>query len=306
MSYLHPTTIHAVRSLGQLYAASQPRISLKCAPDRIESQFANCLATFPSSCHIGSTQSPQLDALASVLLLQNARLILHRRNLSTLRSIDECPAVIAYCVTTARFTAALIGRISQAATNESGHADCRNAWAGQVRSLSSATFCLHLWRCTLFLCYSGHYTAAMTCVQASSAVGDLCAVNAVCGRYLDFFLGALAENLHPTGRHQPETDEAMLAYVSGDLQRSHRDSWSWPSDEGETTAGEGEDFSTVPRRGSQPRGADNWSGWHSIETRLHVLHQGASHDHASTRSSMPPLAVGQTPATGRISIASII
>ncbi|KAB8300487.1 hypothetical protein EYC80_000653 [Monilinia laxa] len=98
---------------------------------------------------------------------------------------------------------------------------------------------MHIWRCTLFLLFGGHFDAAITCIRAAAIIGYSREVNVACGRHIAFFLSTLIEKKRSSsmkGREAPgylgqrigryEMDEEVLAYLSGDLQGGD-EAWIW-------------------------------------------------------------------------------
>lgn len=100
--------------------------------------------------------------------------------------------------------------------------------------------CMHIWRCTLFLLFGGHWEAALTCVRAHAAVGFAREVNVACGKNIAFFIEVLIEKkrssagkgreVQPQGylgqRPRFDMDEEVLAYLSADLQAGD-EAWVW-------------------------------------------------------------------------------
>jgi len=153
---------------------------------------------------------------------------------------------------------------------------------------ANAMTCTHIWRCTLFLLFGGHYDAALTCIRASASIATLRDVNVACGRNVAFFLGVLIEkkrNGGGMGREKGELDEELVAYVSGDLQGSTENSWVWQGSEtginlerergtqGKGVSptllggGRGEDGTTVLTDVE----ARDWGGWERVEYLVGVL-----------------------------------
>jgi hypothetical protein len=149
--------------------------------------------------------------------------------------------------------------------------------------------CTHLWRCTLFLLFGGHFDAALTCIRASANIATLRDVNVACGRNIAFFLDALIEKRRAGGlagsqgyRSERELDEELIAYVSGDLQASTENSWVWQGSEtgmnigvaaGEklaspTLMGGGREEGTTVLTDAE---AKDWGGWEKVVYLVGVL-----------------------------------
>jgi hypothetical protein len=151
--------------------------------------------------------------------------------------------------------------------------------------------CTHIWRCTLFLLYAGHFDAALACIRASASVSTFRDVNVGCGRYLSFFIGALIDKRRagstigsPSYASERDIDEELLAYVSGDMQASVENSWVWADADaamegglpvrGEsrrpsaTLLGGGRDEGTTVLSDAEAR---DWGGWERVEYLVGML-----------------------------------
>jgi len=170
------------------------------------------------------------------MALPNARIMLHRQNLSPLCSPEECRAALHACAAAAQLSVRLIQRSLQQPPNVptpfTETARAALSWDLRVRSSTPSLVCTHLWRCILVLALSLDFNAALTCVRVSAAIADLRKINIACARYLTFFLERLTDRVragHGT-KHMLERDEEMLAYASGDLQEDSKGSWIWSDD----------------------------------------------------------------------------
>jgi hypothetical protein len=324
------TLIHMARFVPPLLKALKAPVVATPTFKTFESHFATCIASLPPSCQIGSDQYLDPRFLSPLLYLQRTRLVLHRHNLSTACASDARAAAIDRCVSTARDTAQLMSRVMRpspdggyehSSPSQSRTANHREAELGAV---ASTTLCTHLWRCTLFLCFRGHYSEALVCVSASATIGDLRPVNAACGRNLSFFLQALVEKMRRGEGNTLEKDEEMIAYVSGDMQGSIENSWVWSSSETGILLSSAEQTSS-PRseRQQESRAIDSlsptttlaneeqsdWGGWEQIVWLLQALQheqQGAGQGAygAPLGQSTPAQPLSQS--SSRISIANII
>lgn len=141
---------------------------------------------------------------------------------------------------------------------------------------------MHLWRCTLLFSFRGDYIAALLCARASATIGDARPVNVACGRYLDFFLRRLVAKIQQGEGAYLESDEEMMAYVSGDLQGSIGTSWAWQGAENEDQASPATQSPLVVDVGNNPgtsgetamcEGVIEWSGWGGLLETLGQLAQ---------------------------------
>lgn len=275
------------------------------------------------------------ESLTPLIHLQNTRLVLHRRNLSPVCAREVRMSAIDSCIAIARDTVKFLSRMVPDRSHRIDPEGGPDTWVDRIPLAASSMFCTHLWRCTLFLCLGGYFPDAQICVRASAAVGDLCPVNRACGKYLTFFLGCLVEKTQHGERSQSlETDEEMLAYVSGDLQGDFQNAWVWQGND------YGRDHSPTDRRTTdvlspeEERGGRNtdpfggssrissphmepqpWTGWDhvswllerlSAERGLNAGHGRSSAPPALTTTTVGPLQHSTTSTSGRISIADII
>lgn len=259
--------IHVVRSIGQLTRTLRSSTIGPATLETFERHFDACLGTFPASYHPRSDQPLDPRLLAPIIYLQNARLILHRHNMSPVCPADARSTALDHCLSTALDTALLLSRCLQHPLP--GGEDGRAVFA----SAATTILCTHIWRCTLFLLFRQEYAAALICVQASSLIGDLRAINASCGRYLAFFVRFLLDRIRRPGPPVDLTrDEELIAYVSGDMQGSTDGSWIW---QGSETGSQLEVLS--PPVTSSPVAAESghesmeWEGWEWIERTIQYL-----------------------------------
>ena len=273
-------TIHVVRAVSQLI---RPLKLVTISPSTLaslDSHLASCMSTFPASCQ-HSTQGP-LDprALGPICYLMNARLILHRHNLNTSCPFDVRKNALEQCIRISLDSTSFIARaVSPAAPP--------NASIPPFGPTAYAMTCTHIWRCTLFLLYAGHFDAALACIRASASVSTFRDVNVGCGRYLVFFIGVLIDKRRMGGKAgspgyaaDREIDEEILAYISGDMQASAENSWVWAGSETEPDGG---GVSVGPSASLMSEGrvegpavlteaeAREWGGWERVEYLVGVL-----------------------------------
>ncbi|KGO38672.1 Transcription factor, fungi [Penicillium expansum] len=268
-------TIHVVRSIGQLTRTLRSATISPATLETFELHFNTCLATFPSQFHPKTDQDLDPRSLAPVIYLQNARLLLHRHNISPF-----CPDIVRtsamdYCVSTALDTANILARCMRNYPTHSAP-PCINDPRSHFASSAGSLLCTHIWRCALLLLFRGEYAGALACVQALSSIGDVRTVNAACGRYLGFFLRRLLVRIRPSESHIPDLDhdEEMLAYVSGDMQGTSDGSWVWHGSEtGSQLEGMGIGVSrpTSSHHRTEMETDVEWEGWEWIEKTVHDL-----------------------------------
>lgn len=261
-------TIHVVKSIGQLIRTLRNPTISPATVDTFERHFETCLATFPASNHPKSDQPLDPRSLAPIIYLQNARLVLHRHNLSPLCPIDARSSAFEHCLSTTLDTAHLLSRCLQQPPNSSEDRPAVFA------SAATTMLCTHIWRCTLLLLFRQEYAAALVCVQSSALIGDFRSVNAACGRYLAFFLRCLLDRIcRPGPPADLGRDEELIAYVSGDMQGSTDSGWVW---HGSETGSQAEVLSPPlnspsvvhPETGQKPM---DWEGWEWINRTVQYL-----------------------------------
>ncbi|KAJ6031775.1 hypothetical protein N7540_002507 [Penicillium herquei] len=217
-------TIHVVRSIGQLTRTLRSTTISPATLETFERHFNTCLATFPPNIHPKTDQDLDPRSLAPIIYLQNARLLLHRHNITPFCQEIVRSMAMDYCASTAADTASILSRCMR---NNSSPAD----WKTLLASSAGTLLCTHIWRCTLFLLFRQDFTSALICVQASAAIGDGRAINVACVRYLAFFLRILIDRFRQDDMMILDTDEEMMAYVSGDMQGTSDGSWVWQGSE---------------------------------------------------------------------------
>ncbi|KAJ5578659.1 uncharacterized protein N7459_007623 [Penicillium hispanicum] len=254
-------TIHVVRSIGQLTRTLRSTSVSSATLDTFERHFNTCLSTFPIHLHPKTDEDLDPRSLAPIIYLQNARLLLHRHNISPFCQEVVRSSALDYCVSTSVDTAHILSRCMR---NQPGAADWRTVFA----SSSGTLLCTHIWRCALYLLFRQEFVAALVCIQASATVGDSRAINAACGRYLSFFLRCLLERPRQ-GEGDLDHDEEMLAYVSGDMQGTTDGSWVWHGSEtGSHLEAMPLSVSTTPVL-AEPN--SEWRGWEWIEKTVQYL-----------------------------------
>lgn len=262
--------------------------------------FGNCMAGFPPLHQIESHDYLDPHYLPSLVYLQNARLIMHRHNLSMLCVRSVRAAAVDYCVIAAEDTVRLISRCMQDPPELPSQPPSFDTWQTRLMSAASTILCTHLWRCALFLCFRSKWGAALVCTQASAIIGSARPINIACGKYLDFFVQLLAAR---TDQGQgDERNEELVAYVSGDLQGSLENSWIWQGGEAEVELaqfqrsrgvgelGQPDEGMTLPPLHAISEEPKDWRGWDGVIATLQRLQQDQQPDEQYPRTGrgMPP------------------
>lgn len=222
-----------VRHYDELRRAMKLRPVPPTTLENFEGIFDSCAVAMPESLQPYSTAYLDPYMFRVTMALPNARIMLHRQNLSPLCSAEECRAALNACAGAAQLSVRLINRsLQQAPTipqpfTEPGRANL--PWELRVRSSTPSLVCTHLWRCILVLALALDFNGALTCARVAAAIADLRKINVACAKYLIFFLELLTDRVRngQGERHMLEEDEEMLAYASGDLQEDARGSWVW-------------------------------------------------------------------------------
>lgn len=264
----------------------------------VDAQLVNCMTALPLRCQFDGPDALDPPMLGPIIFVQNARLMFHRRYLSTGQSPDVRTAAIEQCVRTARDTCTLLARIMRVTPGSMSPQDQPHApvWFDRLRDAVSAMFCLHVWRCTLFLCFRACFAEAIGCIEVLAAISSLRDVNLACGRNIQFFLDQLIGRFRRRDGADLAADEEMMTYVSGDLQASVEDSWIW-RDETTDEPASAEARLLTPTLGPQSSPVDDtissagaeagdWAGWADLRSRLQDLVE--EQKKSPTRSQGPP------------------
>lgn len=284
-----------MRCISQLKRALKGLVISSDTLEMFDRHFRMCLATFPPDYRLRSMQTSQyLDprSLPPVIFLQNTRLALHRHNISPSSSPEMRHNAINQCLAVAHDTTRVLSRCMRSPESSEGGSppDSRGSdWRYHMAAAANTVLCTHIWRCILFLLFRADYSAALICVQTSSAIGDARVVNTAVGRHVAFFLKCLIERQQRGDVSNPERDEELMAYVSGDLQSSVEGSWIWKSKNAEPPQATAESphlaspssnpspfkpkFPDGPKNGTNGNGetGQDWEGWDWIERTVHYL-----------------------------------
>lgn len=238
--FLHLRTLTAAARIADSLARCLQTTNL--LPDvvlSLENSINALENSLPATLNSNATSPTQPGTLWITTTLTNLRILLHRHKLSPNYSLLHRSSGLVQCAAAAQRTARMIERSWQPMSsafgdaynyrtfeNNDGFQDL--AWTHALRTHSSAQFCLHLWRCVLFLSLRLDFQSARTCMQAMRAISTLRLVNIAAGRHVVFFLEELHQRIQ-TGADlaQLERDEEMIVYVSGDLQGDSYNAWVW-------------------------------------------------------------------------------
>lgn len=278
--------IPVVRITSSIKKTLKSRTVTAATLNTYDEHFRSIMSSYPDPFGIHSTAELDPRLLTAACALQTARFLLYRHNLSPACRRSERRDALDRLVSVAQDTALY--------TSRSFNPQNMGTWAARLRSMCPAFFCAHVWRCILVLSFRGEYAAALTLLQVSAAVNDLRQNNMACGRHLSFFLDKLIERLRAgASRAQLETDEEMLAYVSGDMQSNSDSAWVWTGSEPQSASPRGSHASInkPSSNNADPtpvgyqltdRELHEWPGWDHIQHVLTQLH------HESQRQPQPP------------------
>ncbi len=230
-------TIQVVGGIAKLLRVLKSRHLSKTSWEAYDSHFKGCMQEFPVYQQIRTNHYVDPIELPPIMYLQNARLMLHRHNLTPTSAAQDRIAALDHCASTAADTARLLRRCMQEtpSMSRSSATEHNTTWGQRMVSAASAFLCTHIWRCALFLSFRSDFENAIWCAQASATLGASRPVNVACGRYLQFFLKELVAKVKQ-GK-QIDTNEDLIAYVSGDLQGSFENSWIWKGTKGDVYLG---------------------------------------------------------------------
>ncbi|KAI4176593.1 MAG: hypothetical protein LQ343_000884 [Gyalolechia ehrenbergii] len=268
-------TVQIIRVITKLLKMlKEPSIS-SSSLQAFDVLFEDCMDLFPAHHQFNAFGTIDPHEIPPLVYLQNARLMLHRHNLGVknkasarLHATDECTRIAKQ--STRLLRRCMSDTSGAAIPGQAGH----ERWRSSLVSAANAFLCTHIWRCSLFLCLRQEYEDALVCVRASATIGSARAINVACGRYLDFFLQRLLLKIQD-GTVPVETDEEMLALVSGDLQGDAENSWIWKDMDGASQANESTRFSPINATPVTAHEDDyqSWSDWDGILDRLTRLLQ---------------------------------
>jgi hypothetical protein len=214
-------TVHIARLMAPMSRLFRSLCITNDTMVKFESHLGTCLSLYPQSLQLASTSPIDPRDVMPLIYFQNARLMLHRHNLSPSCSPEQRSHAIEYCVAAARDTARVISRcILSESRAPQGEAERHLVFS------ANTMFCTHLWRAMLLLLFRPLDDAFHVLLRAASIVGATKSINLSCGRYLAFCLRKLVDKMESPAAIDLEQDEEIVAYLSGDLQAS-TNSWVW-------------------------------------------------------------------------------
>ncbi|KAF1811750.1 hypothetical protein P152DRAFT_466987 [Eremomyces bilateralis CBS 781.70] len=292
--------IPIMRFIAQLKKTLKTRVIAPATLKTYEDYFTAIMSSFPRPYQLNSDQYLEPHALHVVFMLQMARFHLYRHNLSSICPPADRIDALNRCLSVAHDTVRYICRSLPSPPSSPTSASYPDPqWCTGLKSTVSNYFCVHLWRCILFLCLRGNYRSALKCIALSSTIGEMRRINTACGRNLSHVLNVLLER-HRGGVSQDllEGDEEILAYISGDMQGSIDESWVWvgsetgvrltqtqgplPTDptamlsrpaDSEESASEAANVAVAAHPGAMltEQETKEWGGWERIESLIHQL-----------------------------------
>ena len=270
-------------------------LKLSCLDPRTisayESHFIKCMDGFQAQQQMRLRDYLDPVELPALMYLQNARLMLHRNNLTPMCNADARSCAIDHCASTAKDTAKFLQRCMQEPPpgSRSEITAQNDTWEKRMVSAASAFFCTHIWRCILFLCFRLDFQNALICARASAVLGSARPINVACGLYLEFYLKELVARLNQGVSF--DTDEEMIAYASGDLQGNFESSWIWQETLGDMQLGQRLDNqrSKVEARSPNDEAAEEekWDGWDAALQTLTRLQREKEQQSSSTVYGLP-------------------
>ena len=222
--------IEILRCLGPVAKARKSSVVAIDPLALSDTHLEACMSTLPAQLEACAVTDPR--SVTPAISLLNTRLVLQRYNLSPANSQEARRDAFDRCLAVSKDTSRFVSRLISELRIQ-GEAGVGDIWETEkLGYIGSAIFCVHVWRCVLFLAARAHYRDSHECARLLAAFGDLREVNTACGRHLAFFLQRLAEWLQTHETDAIETDEEMLAFVSGDLQGDLENAWIWQDDVG--------------------------------------------------------------------------
>ncbi|KAL8656767.1 MAG: hypothetical protein Q9210_000010 [Variospora velana] len=285
------STVQVIRGISKLLKVLKEPTASPLVVQSFDLLFDECVDLFPTRHQTNAFGSLDPHEISPVIYLQNARLTLHRQNLSIKNAPSARSHAVDKCIEIAKQSTRYLARCMPDLSGEATHARAaHDSWRGPLTSAANAFLCTHIWRCSLFLTFGAEYEDASVCAQASAAIGPARAVNVACGRYLEFFLQRLALKLQD-GAGSLDMDEEMLALVSGDLQGNADNSWIWKDMDGGEQADQSRQFS--PSNSTPVTAHDDdcytWSNWDGNLDTLHRLLQSKRQQQYSPQQARGPL-----------------
>lgn len=294
---LQPTLLVASINVARLLSPLAKLFRSLCITNetlnKFEAHLHSCLSFLPRSLQLTSNNPIDPLILAPIIHFQNARLALHRHNLSPSCSTEQRSQAIFQCVYAAQDTTSIISRCMMAPN-----------WQQRLQLSASHFLCTHLWRCMLFLLFRKMYEPFAILVQVAGVIGDRKLVNLCCGRYLLFFIDRTVDRIRSNGGVDYEQDEELIALLSADLQAGTT-AWVWGNVETGTLLSRRQKHGR-PRLINQESDATSsaealsarweanlteeeqskWGGWQRVEQAAYQLQQ--LQQQAGVRNISPP------------------
>ncbi|EXJ92170.1 hypothetical protein A1O3_00720 [Capronia epimyces CBS 606.96] len=211
--------VHVARLMAPLSKSFRSLCITAEALTKFESHLGECLQLFPRALQLTTAACLDPCIMQPLFYFQNARILLHRHNISPSCSGEQRYQAIEQCIHASQDTATLLSRCM--IPNIQSH-----DWEQRFILSATTLVCTHLWRCMLFLLFRELYDAFFLVLRAASTINDALVINISCGRYLSFFLQRLIEHYEHPNAVEIEQDEEILVYLSADLQAS-TNSWVW-------------------------------------------------------------------------------
>lgn len=171
---------------------------------------ADCMRQLPPQLRLDSPDLLDPLTVAPLIHLQNARIVLHRQNMSLICSSQQRSIAIQDSISAALDTARTIARIYPLNTTSTNV-------EGRLLAASNMLLCTHVWRCMLLLAYGNAWPQFHALLRVTSLIADRKTINISCGRHLSLFLQCLIERYQAGNVSELDRDEEVMMYLSGDL-----------------------------------------------------------------------------------------
>jgi hypothetical protein len=286
------TVIPVIRFTAQLKKTLSDHVISQPTLTTYDEYFRSILNGFPEQYQLESQSYLEPLALNALIPFQLARFQLYRHNLNAYCSPHERTDAINRCHMVALDTVQYILRSMQTPpSSPDDSSPTGKTWQDLLNASAQNLLCRHVWRCTLILCLRGEFTAALTCIRFSAAIGETRKLNIACGRYLSFFLDKLIERVQSglASQQEVEMDFEILAYASGDMQGELENGFVWAGAQFPVPASSAgiSPFSNLTSTAStsQPFGDEglpasallterektDWGGWERVERQVGIL-----------------------------------
>lgn len=232
MSYDRTAISSIVQLISVVGRAKQHTFIPISALEGFHEKFSRVKTLLPNADQLNDTSEYGLTSLRVTFIFLFVQFLVYRNNLQCAPDSPEHTDALAQCLAIARHTCEYVARILQVSSFSPEEWRPVNDWRLRLVNIADNGFCLHIWRCTLVLCFTGHYQASLMCARVASAIGNTKKVNAHCGRSLLFFLSRQLDKLTEENGNcrSLESDKELLRYVCGDLQTVNENSWTWLND----------------------------------------------------------------------------